>query len=84
MEETNVIEMEETQEAVNVKKSKVREVLSKVGSGIKKNWKPIAIGAGAFAAGMFLGKNSKITVDDEEMAEEDDLIANDPVMETEN
>lgn len=71
MEETKVVEMEtkETEEVVEMKESKVKKALGAVGSGIKKHWKPIAIGAGAFVAGIIIG--SKKVSDAEDYEDED-------------
>lgn len=79
MEENNIVETTENEEVETVKESKVKTILTKVGSGVKRHWKTIAVGAGALAVGVFLGKrNSDIEDDDavdvtfEEVEETDD------------
>lgn len=55
MEENKIIEME-TEEVIETKKnSKIVGGLRKIGTGIKKNWKPIVIGTVAFVAGTVIG-----------------------------
>lgn len=63
MENENVIEME-SEEIEEVKESKVKKFIGKVGSGIKKNWKPIVVGTVAFIAGAAVGKKTSKTQDD--------------------
>lgn len=58
MEENNIMETTEVEEMEPVKESKVKMVLGKVGSGVKRHWKTIAVGAGALAVGIFLGKKN--------------------------
>lgn len=79
MEEKNVVETTENEEVETVKESKVKTVLTKVGSGVKRHWKTIAVGAGALAVGVFLGKRNSDAEDDgavdaafEEVEETDD------------
>lgn len=69
MENEKVIEMNEettetTKEVAEMKESKVKGLIGKVGSGIKKNWKLIAVGAGALVVGTILGKKSANAEDD--------------------
>lgn len=78
MEENNIVETTENEEVETVKESKVKTILTKVGSGVKRHWKTIAVGAGALAVGVFLGKRNSDTEDDavdvtfEEVEETDD------------
>lgn len=62
MEEKNTVEIEETTTAVQ-KESKVKSVLGTIGSGIKRNWKTVAVGAGALIAGIVIGSRSASTED---------------------
>lgn len=57
MEENKVVEMEanETEEVTEMKESKEKGFIEKIGSGVKRHWKPIAIGAGAFIVGCLVG-----------------------------
>lgn len=69
MEETKVIEMQnQDEEAVKVKKeSKVKTIIGKVGSGVKRHWKTIAVGVAAFGAGaMLVSKKSSTSTDDDD------------------
>lgn len=69
MEENKVIEMEDEEVTEVKKESKIKTALGKVGSGFKKHWKTVAVGAGALAVGMFIGsKRSEI----EDYGTEDD------------
>ena len=55
MEENKVVStIDEGEEIVEPKKG----VLSKVGSGLKKHWKTVAVGAGALLVGAWLGSRS--------------------------
>lgn len=79
MEEKNIVETTENEEVETVKESKVKTILTKVGSGVKRHWKTIAVGAGALAVGVFLGKRNSDSEDDgvvydtfEEVEETDD------------
>lgn len=79
MEENNIVETTENEEVETVKESKAKTILTKVGSGVKRHWKTIAVGAGALAVGVFLGKRNSDTEDDdvvdvtfEEVEETDD------------
>lgn len=64
MEENNIVETTENEEVETVKESKVKTILTKVGSGVKRHWKTIAVGAGALAVGVFLGKRNSDSEDD--------------------
>lgn len=64
MEEKNIVETTENEEVETVKESKVKTILTKVGSGVKRHWKTIAVGAGALAVGVFLGKRNSDSEDD--------------------
>lgn len=73
MEENNVIEME-NEEVTEVKKeSKIKTALGKVGSGFKKHWKTVAVGAGALAVGMFIGSRKSDSADYETEDDSDDI-----------
>ena len=72
MDEKNVV-VANTEEITEVKEDSKRSgILRKVGSGIKNNWKTIAVGAGALMLGIMLGKRSS----DEEVYDDsaDDLV----------
>ena len=70
MEENKVIEVENEEEVTEVKKeSKVKKVIGTVGSGIKKHWKTVAVGAGALVVGMVLGSRKSSDVEDSDDAE---------------
>ena len=75
MEENKVVEMNEVKETAmeEVQESKSKGILKKIGSGIKRNWKPIAIGAGAFVAGVILGSRKSGSEDSEETPEFDEM-----------
>lgn len=65
MEENKVIEVENEEENTEVKKeSKVKKAIGTVGSGIKKHWKTVAVGAGALVVGMMLGSRKSSDPDD--------------------
>lgn len=71
MEDNKVIEMQKEETAVEVKKeSKVKTIIGKVGSGVKRHWKTIAVGAGALAVGVVLGSKKSEPEDYEEISEE--------------
>lgn len=63
MENEKVIEME-SEKIEEVEESKVKKFVGKVGSGFRKNWKPILIGTVAFVAGAAVGKKTSKTQDD--------------------
>ena len=65
MEENKVIEVqnEETKEEIAVETKKTG-ILKKVGTGIKNNWKTIAVGAVALVAGIALGSRRSDDEDD--------------------
>lgn len=46
------IEAVETEEIKEAKESKIKTAASKVGAGIKKHWKKVAVGAAAVAIGL--------------------------------
>lgn len=54
MEDTKIVDMQEAAVEEVKKESKVISAIRKVGSGVKKNWKPIVVGAGAFLIGAML------------------------------
>lgn len=72
MENKEIIEVEtEVQETV-AEETKV-SLPKRVWSGVKRNWKPIAIGTGAFIAGLMLGsRKGHEDYEDEEDYESDD------------
>ena len=73
MEENKVIEMEDEEVTEVKKESKIKTALGKVGSGIKKHWKTVAVGAGALAVGMFIGSKRSEIEDYETEDDSDDI-----------
>ena len=71
MEENKVVVME--QEEAEVNGTEKKGILEKVGSGIKKHWKTIAVGAGALLIGVMLGSrktDDEVYEDSEEESED--------------
>lgn len=70
MENEKNIEMQEevtetVEEATEVKESKIKGIVGKVGSGFKKHWKTVAVGAGALVVGIVLGSKKSETEEDD-------------------
>lgn len=65
MEENKVIEVqnEEVKEEIEVKTEKTG-ILKKIGTGIKNNWKTVAVGAVALVAGIAIGSKKSNDEDD--------------------
>lgn len=67
MENNEIIEVRDAEITEEVKKeSKVKGFVGKVGSGIKRNWKTIAVGAGALMVGVMLGSRKNHDEEDYE------------------
>lgn len=70
-ENNNVIEMQETEVVEVEKESKVKNFFGKAGSGVKRHWKTIAVGAGALAVGVVLGLKKGSAEDADETYEDE-------------
>ena len=71
MEENKVVTVNENEEEVSEVKESKKGFLAKVGTGIKNNWKTIAVGTGALMLGLFLGsrKSDDTDYETEEVSE---------------
>lgn len=71
MEENKIVEVKDEGVTEVKKESTVVKGLKKVGTGIKNNWKTIAVGAAALIGGIWIGSRRSGDNDDYEVADDD-------------
>lgn len=68
------VETVETVEVQETKESKIKAAASKIGAGLKKHWKKVAVGTATVAVGLICyDKKRKANRDDEDLDVEVDL-----------